>query len=267
MSYNEAYRKRIGLPVETELTITNLPEVLEKTAWAIPFENFRILNKNSLEISKENLRHKILDEEEGGLCYELNPLLYYFLKDNGFHVSLVRGEVYNAADDQWSDTGRTHAAVIIHDESGDYLMDVGFGGNLPLTLVPMIGEIVTSRNGEFKVSQIDTDYGDHVLEVKVKDKDEERRIGYAFSATPLVHVEDEMNEIQHLIETHEKSKFNKSPLAVQLLESGSQTLTSTSMTTWKDGEKAKEELKYEDFVRLARKRFNLQHVLEDRGEA
>ncbi|MCD5324369.1 MULTISPECIES: arylamine N-acetyltransferase family protein [Pontibacillus] len=256
-SLNEAYRERIGLPLNEELTVNHLNEVLEKTARALPFENFRIINKTSLPVSKENLQFKILEQGEGGLCYELNPLLYYFLLDNGFNVSLVRGEVYNAEKEEWSDTGRTHAAVLLHDQSQDYLMDVGFGGNLPLTLVPMSGEPVTSCNGEYKVSPLDTDYGDHVLEVKVRDKDAERKIGYAFSAKPLVEIDEEMNDIQHLIETHEKSKFNKDPLAVQLLLEGSHTLTASSYTKWQNGEKTKDTIQEGEFVRLAGERFGL----------
>ena len=55
-------------------------------AQTVPFENLNILEKNFKEISKENLKEKILVNNRGGLCYELNPTMYYFLKDSGFDV-------------------------------------------------------------------------------------------------------------------------------------------------------------------------------------
>ena len=42
----------------------------------------------------ENLQDKILSTSRGGLCYELNTLLYYFLKDCGYDVQLALGTVY-----------------------------------------------------------------------------------------------------------------------------------------------------------------------------
>ncbi|MGI8315787.1 arylamine N-acetyltransferase family protein [Halobacillus mangrovi] len=258
MSFNEAFRNRIGLSKSEQLTIANLDKLLEKMARSIPFENFRIIKGTSEQISKENLSEKILEEKEGGLCYELNPLLYYFLLENGFRASLVRGEVFNHEKKEWSNIGRTHVAVIIHDQADDYLVDTGFGGNLPLKPVHMNGETVTSRNGEYKVSPRETAYGDYVLEIKVKDKDPEMKVGYAFDSKPLTRIEDEMNEIQHIIETHENSTFNKGPLAVKLLEEGSQTLTATSYTKWVHGEKTKEQLQPHDLTELAEKEFGLQ---------
>jgi arylamine N-acetyltransferase len=45
-------------------------------------------------------------KNEGGLCFQLNPLLYFFLVENGFHAVLVRGVVYNNATKEWPNTGR-----------------------------------------------------------------------------------------------------------------------------------------------------------------
>ncbi len=58
-------------------------------AQTVPFENLNILENNFTQISKDNLKEKILVNNRGGLCYELNPTMYYFLKGAGFDVHLV----------------------------------------------------------------------------------------------------------------------------------------------------------------------------------
>ena len=92
-------------------------------AQTVPFENLNILENNFTEISKENLKEKILVNNRGGLCYELNPTMYYFLKDAGFDVYLVSGTVYNAANSIWAvDSG--HIATVLKHHNELYLIEV-----------------------------------------------------------------------------------------------------------------------------------------------
>ena len=70
-------------------------------AQTVPFENLNILEKNFKKYQKK-FEEKILVNNRGGLCYELNPTMYYFLKDSGFDVHLVSGTVYNATNSIWA---------------------------------------------------------------------------------------------------------------------------------------------------------------------
>src|SRR5690554_3817552 len=97
-------------------------------ALCLPFENLRVINNRAEKITKKNLVEKILFQEEGGLCYELNPILYFFLQENAFQVSLVRGVVYSERNKDWSATGKTHVAILLNHEGKVYLVDGGFGG-------------------------------------------------------------------------------------------------------------------------------------------
>lgn len=79
------------------------------------------------------MKEKILVNNRGGLCYELNPTMYYFLKDSGFDVHLVSGTVYNATNSIWAvDSG--HIATVLTHHNELYLIEVGFGSYLPLAL-------------------------------------------------------------------------------------------------------------------------------------
>ncbi len=151
--FNTLFRQRIGIPKNEEITFKNLDYILKKTATTIPFENLGVIRTQSTEINKENMLDKVLVRNEGGLCYELNTTLYFFLVENGFNVNLIRGVVYNDTVQEWGTIGRTHVAILlIHDEE-TYLVDTGFGSNLPLKPVPLTGEMVSSNNGEFLVKK------------------------------------------------------------------------------------------------------------------
>jgi N-hydroxyarylamine O-acetyltransferase len=232
-----------------------LEHVLEQTAKTIPFENLCIINKKTGEISKESLANKMLVNREGGLCYELNGVLYFFLIENGFQAVLTRGVVYNHAAGEFLHIGRTHVTILLTHEGRTYVVDTGFGGNLPLAPVPLTGETVTSSNGEFRIKKAVTELGDYVLEMKLKHKDTEWRTGYAFdSKKPLADV-SEFNEIQSIIAEHQASPFNKHPLLTKRTNGGNVTLTDTSFTQWDDGKVTKEKIDGTRFRELLNRHF------------
>ncbi|MDQ0221239.1 arylamine N-acetyltransferase family protein [Peribacillus cavernae] len=150
---NTLFRERIGIPVHEKITFDSLGPILEKTAKTFPFENLCIIGCNTGAITKENLMNKMLVRNEGGLCYELNSLLYFFLAESGFDVSLCRGVTYNNETQDWTAIGRTHVTILLKHMENTYLIDTGFGGNLPLVPVPLTGETVTSNNGEFRIKK------------------------------------------------------------------------------------------------------------------
>lgn len=251
------FRKRIGLPEDEIVTFEKLDEVLEKTAQSIPFENICIITKNTSEISKESLIHKIMERNEGGVCYELNPIFYLFLQENGFDVSLVRGAVYDPTAQNWVRTGRTHVTMLVTNNNETFVVDTGFGGNLPLKPVPLNGETVASRNGEFRIKTQDSEYGNYVFEMKLKHKDTDWRVGYAFDTNSTIQDLSELNEIKQVISDSEHSAFNKAPLLTRFSENGTITLAGSTLTVWKDGEMHKEEINEKQFNDLAKQHFGI----------
>ncbi|MGG1660068.1 arylamine N-acetyltransferase family protein [Brevibacillus sp. NRS-1366] len=251
------FRKRIGMPENEKVSFETLDNVLEKTANAIPFENLCIIENKLNDITKDYIVNKILVKKEGGLCYELNSILYLFLIENGFDAVLSRGVVYKGATQGYHTIGRTHVTILITHEDQTYLVDTGFGGNLPLKPVPLTGEVVTSRNGEFRVRQINSEHGDYVLEMKLKHKDTDWRIGYAFRSDHPISDISEFNEIQTIIAEHQESPFNKNPLITKLTNKGNMTLTDSSFTQWVDGVVSKENIDNERFKELLKQHFGL----------
>ncbi|MCI2256369.1 arylamine N-acetyltransferase [Domibacillus sp. PGB-M46] len=255
---NIAFRKRIGFFEHEPITFANLEMVLSRTAQALPFENLSILSGKTKEISEKNLIRKIILHNEGGLCYELNGLLYLFLIENGFKAVLVRGVVYSEPDQDWSRTGQTHAAVLLFHQGEKYLLDTGFGGNLPLVPVPLTGEAVSSPNGTFRIKREKTPYGDYLLEMKIKHKHTYWKKGYTFDSKLEITNVSELNPMQETIVQHPDSAFNKKPLVTRLTEQGNITLTSTSLTEWIDGKENKQKISKETFGQSLKKYFNLE---------
>ncbi|MGD7043433.1 arylamine N-acetyltransferase family protein [Jeotgalibacillus proteolyticus] len=252
MKINELFRKRIGFPMDQPLDFAHLHSILEKTAYSIPFENRAIMKKERNDLTEEFIVQKLLTLKQGGLCYELNTVLFLFLAENGFQVSMMKGRVFNADTMTWSAIGKTHAAIKLTYENRDYLIDTGFGGNLPLAPVPFTGESVETSNGRFRIRSREDDF---ILEMVVRHKDDDWRTGYAFTPEPVDI--SSWNELRDQLIDEELSPFNKQLLITQLTKEGNKTLTNKTFTQWANGENKKEEIREENFTRLAKLHFGI----------
>ncbi len=250
------FHKRIGLPENETVTFEKLAAILERTAQTIPFENLTIIENRTRKITKENLINKIGEKMEGGLCYELNPFFYFYLLENNFNAVLTDGVVYNHKTQNYHQLGRTHVAILLVHREQSYLIDTGFGANLPLQPVPLSGEIVSSGNGEFRIKKVDSEHGDYVLEMKLKHKDSDWKTGYVFDSRKPITAAT-LNEVQTIIAENPESSFNKSPLITRLTENGSITLTNHTFTRWVDGNLSKEAISDTKFKELAKQHFGM----------
>jgi N-hydroxyarylamine O-acetyltransferase len=254
---NDLFRQRIGLSKEDVITFGTLGQLLERIAITIPFENLNVIAKTPININEDNLVNKILVRNEGGLCYELNTILYYFLRENGFDVQIARAIVYDQHAGRFAAIGRTHVIVLLEQDQQAYVVDTGFGGNLPLRPVPLSGETVSSYNGEFRISELNSEHGNYMMEMKLKHKDTEWKNGYAFFSHQPIKDISEMNEVQKLINESPLSSLNKAPLITRLTEDGNITLTDTTLTKWENGNLTKQNIQPDQFTQLAHQHFNI----------
>jgi len=257
------FRNRIGIPSNVEIAFETLDFVLEKTAKTIPFENLCILGNRVSSISQENLINKIIQQKEGGLCYELNTIFFLFLMENGFKPSLIRGVTYDHNNHQWNPIGKTHVTMIINHDEKPYIVDTGFGGNLPLKPVPLSGETVISNNGEFRIECVDRESGDYIFYMKLRHKHEDWKIGYTFNVKDEIQNVSDLNAVQTIIVEHPKSPFNQKPLLTMLTDDGNMILTETSFTEWVNGKVEKKEIDHNRFKEIAKEHFGIQEFKEN----
>ncbi|MBD3918376.1 arylamine N-acetyltransferase [Paenibacillus sp. PR3] len=249
-------RQRLGIPENEPITFEKLDDVLIKMAKEIPFENLSIIENRNTPITMDNLYNKMILRKEGGLCYELNTVLYYFLCENGFHATMIRGITYDHNENQWSASGRTHIINLIEHNGQPYIVDSGFGGNLPLKPVPLNGDVVVSDNGEFRVEKVNNEHGDCLLHMKLKHKHDDWNVGYAFDSTKEIKDLSELDDVQSIITHHPQSRFNKKPLLTKRTDRGTITLTNSSFTQWIDGIEHKQEVNDEMFKELLKTHFD-----------
>lgn len=118
----------------------------------VPFENLDIHIKRKIILKPELLYKKIVENNRGGFCYEMNGLFYEVLKALGYKVKMVSARVYDTAEPS---PEFDHMALIVTLGEEDWLADVGFGDSFlePLKLEP---ETVKKLYGKtFKIEIID----------------------------------------------------------------------------------------------------------------
>lgn len=214
-------------------------------AFTFPFENRAVLNKQSYALNQEGLKQHLLEGNRGGLCYDLNPLLYYVLKEAGLSVQLLQGTVYIKEADTWAIDG-THVAIMLKHHNERFLIDAGFGVNLPLQPVPFTEDWVEGASIRFRVKAKETEKGTHLLQL---DKGDGAETGYAFTLNEVD--EDALCQLRHEIYENESSPFNKRPLASKLTPTGRVIVTEDHVTTHEHEEVSKKPLPipFEDYVK------------------
>lgn len=247
--FNLLFRQRLGLSMEQKITFDDLEGILDCTSKAWPFENLTIMRRKKESITRDNLINKILNRHEGGLCYELNPLLHLFLLENDFDTSMYYGRVYNGT--EYGD--KTHVMFLVKHQGEDYLVDTGFGGNLPLKPVPMDGETIDSRNGSFRI--VEDDDG-HILKMNLSASQKGWTDGYKFYISDPVRNLEDLNLVQDIIIGSDTSPFNKDPLITAFTKQGRHTLTKTNYTVWSGKDSEKMEITSDQFYSYAEKYFN-----------
>lgn len=98
----------------------------------IPFENLDIHLGRKIVLEEDRLFTKIVDQQRGGICYELNGLFARLLTDIGFDVTLVAAEVFR--EDGTTGPLFDHMVILVDLDGNQYLADVGFGDSFTAPL-------------------------------------------------------------------------------------------------------------------------------------
>ncbi len=102
---------KLKIPPKENVNFEDLHTIILQIGHLLPYENIDIMEGNTKEFSRENIEDKLLLKSRGGLCYEINSLLYYFLCDCGFKVYRIAGTLYDPKIRKWNpDDG--HALIV-----------------------------------------------------------------------------------------------------------------------------------------------------------
>jgi N-hydroxyarylamine O-acetyltransferase len=213
----EKYLARIGMDeIGVVPGIAGLKLLQRQHLLNVPFENLDIHWKRPISLSIDAFYRKIVDENRGGFCYELNGLFNELLRELGFITRLLSARVARA--DGTLSPEYDHAAILVIIGEMQYLADVGFGTFASEPLQIVLGKEQTDLAGTFVIRQYDSEY----FEV-AKRSDLAWKSEYIFK--PLGHDLSEFSERCDWHQTSPESHFTKGRLCSLMTFNGRKTAT------------------------------------------
>lgn len=218
------YLKRINYRGEIAPTFEVLRSLQKAHQLAVPFENLDIHTGRRIDLKRTYT--KIVGENRGGFCFELNGLFFELLNSFGFNAKLISARVY----EQERGFGQEfdHMAIIVTINGEKYLPDVGFGEFAFYPLKIDLNNLLEDPRGKFKINIYDDTY----LLVSKIEGDESTPL-YIFSETERTPEEFEGMCFYH--QTSPESHFTQKRLCSLPTENGRITISGNILKINIDG--------------------------------
>ncbi len=121
----QAYFERIGYHGAPAVTAPCLRQLHARQVMSVPFEDLDIHEEVPLSLALPDLFDKVVQQQRGGFCYELNYLFASLLRQLGFEVTLLSARIFNLPDQLGPPFD--HLVLLVSLASDRYLLDVGYG--------------------------------------------------------------------------------------------------------------------------------------------
>lgn len=134
----DATLARLGLSVERPApTLANLDRLIHAALHQLPFENLDVLLEKDVDIDPQAAFAKVVEQQRGGYCFELNSLLARLLTSLDYRVTLLVGRVRWGLPADAPLTPQSHLLLRVDLDEGVYLVDIGFGGPASPRALPL----------------------------------------------------------------------------------------------------------------------------------
>lgn len=244
------YLNRIEIE-QTEITkdLETLKLLQKKHLLTVPFENLDIPWQRPIILDPKKFYEKIVDQNRGGFCYELNGLFNELLNEIGFPSKIISAKVMQRDGNFGAEYD--HLAILTKIGEEEFLVDVGFGDFIvePLKFVLDVEQI--DEKGTFLIRKFDNEY----FEVVKKDG-ENWQSEYIFKE--LARDLTEFTEMCNFHQTSPESHFTHGKLCSLMLENGRKTLTDKIFIETKDGERKETQVNSDnDFNEILFREFDI----------
>ncbi|EKF65647.1 tubG protein [Serratia plymuthica A30] len=214
---------------------------------SVPFENLSIIYRQGIHLEEPALFNKIVERNRGGFCYELNRLFAALLKDIGFNVQFISGEI-RARDGSFGAPFDHMALKVELDQP--YLVDVGFGDSFLTPLKITTTEQQPQTSGTFHLEQEGETY---YLERRNGDNRSHAKTLYRF--TLQAREPSEFDGMCHYHSTSPQSHFTQRLVCSRPTENGRVTLSENKLIITEDHQRHESTLHSEDERRAALMRY------------
>lgn len=245
----DEYLERINFNGSLDVSLETLKSIHKCHLFNIPFENLDVINKTPIVLSQEHLFEKIITNQRGGFCYELNGLFYYLLQALGFYVTRVAVRVFN--DDGIPGHNFGHLALIVKLQN-DYLVDVGFGDNFIFPLQITNDIIQKDESGYYCIQQYDQ------KNFVLKRSTDKISFDKKYIFTPKAREIEDFTKACYYTSNSPKSHFTQKRIVTKPIENGRLTLNNDKLIHTVYGEKKETAINNEkDFFTTLEEKFNI----------
>ena len=158
----ENYLKRIDFKATPRASPDCMFQLQKNHLLHVPFENLDILLHRPITLNANDWYKKIVENNRGGFCYELNGLFNEMLKAIGFKTHLISCRPFNASTQTFNEEF-DHLAIITTIEKNQWLVDVGFGN---FSVVPLkIEDDIEQDDGRIIYRMVDFEHS-HLVQSK-----------------------------------------------------------------------------------------------------
>lgn len=252
------YLQRIGIEETPSCTAETLKFLQRRHLLNVPFENLDIHWQRPIVLDTDSFYRKIVEENRGGFCYELNGLFNILLKELGFRTKMVSARV--AREDGVFSPEFAHMAILVDvgaEEAEEYVADVGFGEFTAEPLKFVLDTEQQDPTGVFRITKFPYENSDY-FEIAKKEENEWRSENI-FTTGPR-----ELSEYTGMCDfqqTSPESNFVKRKICSLMTETGRKTLTGDKYIVTDNGERIETPVESpEQFDEILKREFNIEPI-------
>ncbi|MFY9608282.1 MAG: arylamine N-acetyltransferase [Blastocatellia bacterium] len=244
----EAYLRRINYTGSTEPSARTLRELHLAHLLNVPFENLDNHLGREIILDEDKLVSKIVDEQRGGICYELNGAFASLLRELRFDVTTLSAGV--AREEGGFDPPFDHMTLMVRLERR-WLADVGFGDSFREPLLLDVRE-EQKQNGEgYRL----VDEADEHLILERREA-ESWKPQYRFALQP--YGLSDFGEMCRYHQTSPESPFTQRRTCSRATPEGRITVTGMRLITTVRGQRNERELAdIKEYIAVLREHFNV----------
>ena len=245
----ESYFRRTGFQGVARPTLSCVAEMMRCQLLSVPFENLDIQAGTIISLDPDDIAQKILERQRGGYCFEVNGLFAMALDALHIRYFFIAARPLTQHNVK---KPKTHMAVVVQFDDGQWLCDCGFGGyglRAPIRLgVP---DTEVCQDGElFMLSQLNDN--ETVLKTKIRDVWQAQ---YAFDLAPQAWGDFEL--ANYYSSTHHDSLFVRKLLVVLCTPTGRKILFGNALKIVENGQQVKHQITPEHRAETLRREFGL----------